>query len=173
MKNKKCINTTCEKYEFDSGKCVIDNDIIRDQTFTSVVKFTEINPDFISICSTVNGNLIVISTIWSKTLKYFYGLKKNGRPYFYNNNEETSFEQSDSDKGRFESNIFGIKLNGTKDDKEYIISFGKDDSNFELYDFENKDNQVYYQDGKVFFQTTSNFFERGSIFKLKTGMIII
>ena len=136
MKNKKCIDTTCQKYEFDSGNCIIENDIIRDQAFTSVVKFTGINPDFISICSTINGNLIVLSTIWGNTLKYFYGLKKNGRPYFYSNNEEKLFEHSDSDKGTFEINIFGIKLNGTKDDKEYIISFGKDDSNFELYDFE-------------------------------------
>ena len=27
----------------------------------------------------------------------------------------------------------------------------------ELYNFESKDNQVYYKDGKEFFQTTSNF----------------
>jgi len=168
MKNGICINT-CQKNEFNLGSCTIENDIVRDQTLTSVVIFTDSNPHFITICTTPNGNLISSSTLWGKTLKYFYGLKKNGRPYFYNNNEGTSFAKSDSDQGRSESNIFGIKLNGSNYDKEYIISFGKDDSNFELYDFENKDKQVYYQDGKEFFQTTSNFFERGCIFKLKSA----
>ena len=168
MKNKKCINTTCQKNEFNSGICILENDIIKDQAFTSVVKFTDANTDFIAVCCTSNDNLVVTSTIWGNTLKYFYGLKKNGRPYFYNNNEETLFAESISDKGRFESNIFDIKLNGTNDDKEYIISLGKDDSNFELYDFENKDNPVYYQDRKEFFQTKNDFFQRGCIFKLKS-----
>ena len=166
MNKGNCVNS-CPKYEFNSGNCFLENDIVRDQNFTSIVIFADSNPDFITICTTPNGNLISSSTLWGKTLKYFYGLKKNGRPYFYNNNEETLFAQSDSDQGRFESIIFGIKLNGSNYDKEYIISFGKETSNFELYDFENKDNQVYYQDGIVFFQTTSNFFLRGSIFKLK------
>ena len=116
MKNKKWINTTCQKYEFGSGNCIIDKDIIRDQAFTNVINFTETNPDFISKYSSVNGNLIVTSAICGKTLKYFYDLKKNGRTYFSYNNEEALFEHSDLNKGRFESNIFGIKLNGTKDD---------------------------------------------------------
>ena len=167
MKNGNCINT-CQKFEFYSGICTLENDIAKDQNFTSVIAYTDSNPDFITIGTSPNGNLISSATMWGKTLKYFYGLKKNGRPYFYSNNEETLFAQSDSDQGRTESNIFGIKLNGSNYDKEYIISFGKEDSNFELYDFENKDNQVYYQDGKEFFHTISNFCERGSIFKLKT-----
>lgn len=168
MKNNKCINTTCSKYEFNSGACVLENDIIRDQAFTSNMKFTDSNPDYIALCSTPNDNLIAVSSLYGKTLKYFFGLKKNGRPYFSNNNEETAFEKSDSDKGGVEFNIFAIILNGKNDDKEYIITFGKEESNFELYDFENKDNQLYYQDGKEFFQTESNYFERGCIFQLKS-----
>ena len=135
MKNGNCINT-CQKFEFYSGICTLENDIAKDQNFTSVIAYTDSNPDFITIGTSPNGNLISSATMWGKTLKYFYGLKKNGRPYFYSNNEETLFAQSDSDQGRTESNIFGIKLNGSNYDKEYIISFGKEDSNFELYDFE-------------------------------------
>ena len=167
MRDGICINT-CQKYEFISGVCILENDIARDQNFTSFVKFTDPQPDYITLCTTPNGNLISSASMYGKTLKYYYGLKKNGRPYFYNNNEETLFAESDSDQGRSESIIFGIKLNGSNYDKEYIISFGKDNSNFELNDFENKDKQVYYQDVKEFFQTTDNFFQRASIFKLKS-----
>jgi len=168
MKNQKCINTTCQINEFEIGTCILENDIIREQAFTNIVKFTDTKPDFIASCTTPNGNLIAFSSLWGKTIKYFFGIKKNGRPYFFNNNEESLFKESDSDKERRESNIFAIILNGENDDKEYIITFGKEESNFELYDFDNKDNPVYYQDGKEFFRTTSNYFDRGCIFKLQS-----
>ena len=127
MKNGNYINTTCQKYEFNSGICILENDIVRDQNLTTVVIFTEENSSFITLCTIHNGNLIFLYVLWNQTLKYFYGLKKNDRPYFYKDNEESLFAESDSNKGRFESNIFGIKLNGSNSDKQYIISFGKEE----------------------------------------------
>ena len=51
-------------------------------------------------------------------------MKSNGRPYFIKNNIETEFTTTDSDKERNEGIIYGIKLGGSSDDKEYIIAIG-------------------------------------------------
>ena len=68
MNKGNCVNS-CPKYEFNSGNCFLENDIARDQNFTSIVIFADSNPDFITICTTPNGNLMSSSSLWGKTLK--------------------------------------------------------------------------------------------------------
>ena len=167
MRGNECISFGCSRYDFISEVCILENDIVKTQRLTSVINFSEENYEYIIINTTPNGNLIASSTIWGNTLKYYFGLKKNGRPYFYINNKESTNVTINSDKGRLEGNIFAININGTHDDKEYIISFGNSESNFELYDFESNNTQIYYQELDTFFQTSSIDSQKTSLFKLK------
>ena len=63
------------------------------------------------IATTPKGDLIAGSTKYGQTLKYYYGLKKNGRPSFIKSGEETPFATTDSSTKRYEGNLFGIKMN--------------------------------------------------------------
>ena len=90
-------------------------------------------------------------------IKYYYGLKPNGRPYFIKNGEESEFGSTDSDKERNEGLLYGVQLSDTSsDDKEYILAIGNNEANIELYDFSTETPTVYYQYGKTFFGTYYN-----------------
>ena len=164
-----CLNGNCELSEYESGICKIENDIIKTQWFTSIIQFTDEGYTFALITTTDNGDLIVSANHYTQpsALKYYYGLKKNGRPYFSINGKETPITTTISDNNRCEGNIFGIKLKGDKSNKEYIIGFGIGYANFELYDFENN-NTVYKQPGSTFFNTDYNYFYCATIFKLES-----
>ena len=166
MKENECV-IGCELSEYKSGICTIDNDAIKTQWFTSIIIFTEEGYKYALITTTENGNLIVSSNRYDapNSLKYYYGLRNNGRPYFENNAKKTPFTSTNSDKERFEGNLFGIKLKGDNSNKEYIIGFGNNEANFEIYDFENN-NEIYKQQGLTFFNTKNNYFHSAAVLKL-------
>ena len=155
-KNGECIIGGCTADEFSSGICTIENEIIKTQWITNRIRYSGFGACYAELATTPNGNLICISNYFqSSTKKEFYGLKQNGRPYFEENNVETPFHEIDTQKNKYEGNVFAIQLNG--DDKEYIISFGNNNGYFEIYDFEDND-KSYIQEGKTFFGTGFTFF---------------
>jgi hypothetical protein len=105
--------------------------------------FFEKNFRYLSFASYSNGDMIFSSTANPNSEKrIFYGIKKNGRPFFKN---ETSYFYSMSKIGasgeeKFESDSLVIKLSDGSE-KEYLISTGKGNSYAEIYDFEN--NETY------------------------------
>ena len=104
--NSDCSNGYCELYEYESGICTIENDIIKTQWFTNIIQFTDEGYRYTLITTTENGDLIVSSNRDSEpfTLKYYYGLKRNGRPYFSINGDESPITTTDSDNKRSEGN---------------------------------------------------------------------
>ena len=159
-----CQYTDCTVEEFESGICRIDNKIMRSQKFTSIIQFSDEGYTYALIVTTPNGNLIASSCKYLNSLKYYYGLKENGRLYYSYNGEEKLIFTTDSDQPRYEGNMFGIKLNVENNDNEYIIGFGVRYNNFEIYDFEN--NILYKEPGLKFFNTSDNLFHRGEVLKL-------
>ena len=167
-KNNQCIEGGCTSNEFTSKICTVENDIIKDQWLTSIIQFSGSGYDYTMIATTPKGDLIAGSTRYTQTLKYYYGLKKNGRPSFVNNGKETPFVTTDSNTKRFEGNLFAIKINGTENEKEYIIGFANGDAYFEIYDFKDSGYDIYKVDGKTFFNTIINYFRIATIFKMRT-----
>ena len=148
-----CVIGNCKASEFESGTCTIANDIINDQWLNRISQYSFFKSNYATLSTTPNGDLVCISSVYSGSLDLnFFGLKKNGRGYFKENNEETPFRTTITDQSRNEGNIFAIKLNSTSNrDKEYVIGFANNNASFELYDFDN--NQIYKQNGKTFFKT--------------------
>ena len=134
-KNGVCIEGGCSASLFESETCTIGNDIINDQWLNSINIYTNTGMNYAALTTTPNGDLICISSYYStsKTL-YFFGLKKNGRSYFTEGDEETSFKTTVTDQGRNEGNIFAIKLDSTSNngDKEYVIGFANNNASFEI-----------------------------------------
>ena len=162
-----CTTGVCSQSSIDSGECTIENDIIEKQWFTCVSKYSDISIHYSTIGITPNGDIVCISSVYQNNFVYYlYGLKRNGRPLFLKNNEESYFSSYTSDVSRNEGNIFGIKLNTTNEDKEYIIAYANNNANFELYDPVDI-NSAYKITAKAFFNTNRNYFQYSSIFELK------
>ena len=146
------------------------NKIINREELTSIIRYSlaDTSTSYATVGTTPLGNLICSASYYNAlTIKYYYGLKENGRPYFKDaNGVETEFISTDSDVARNEGNIFGIQLKNSGDDKEYIIAISNNAGNFELYDFSGNTPVVYKINGQQFFGSGYNSFKYVSIFKL-------
>ena len=163
-----CSSSGCSTAEYQSGQCYIDNEIIKTQRITNIIKFTVGGASYANLGTTPKGDLVCLSSFFeTNTKKYFYGIKSNGRPYFNKNNIETSFNEIDVHITGNEGNIYGIQLKD--DDKEYIVSFGSNEAYFEIYDFDDN-NKVYKQAGTSFFGTGYNNFYYASMLKLNNDV---
>jgi hypothetical protein len=98
----------------------------------------------------------------------FYGLKKNGRPFFKDksNNKETPYYSINVEKNdfiKFESVGITIKLSNIENNgKEYYFSISKLECNAELFDFE---------DDKVYTKSVDSFTTLRSLTSLRSTLI--
>ena len=146
------------------------NSIVDTETLTNIIKYTFADKDsnYATVVTTPKGNLICSGSYYQdSTIKYYYGLKPNGRPYFIKDGVETEFSSTDSDQARNEGNLYGIQLAGSSDDKEYILAIGNNNANLEIYDFTLDEPVIYMKLAKEFFGVDYNTFRYFTIFKLK------
>ena len=125
--------------------------------------------EYSTIGTTINENLICSSWHSSSYLVNYLGLKKNGRPYFSQQGKEAIFYNTITTRYKTEGIIYGINLKNGEDNQEYIISFGNNQANFELYNFNNEPAEIFSKDGTSFFSTNYNSFSQVSIFNLKSS----
>ena len=145
---------------------------INTDTLTSIIRYSmsDLQSSYATLTVTPNGNLICSASYYlTSTIKYYYGIKSNGRPLFIQNGEETEFISTDSDRARNEGNIYGIKLSSSSDDKEYIIAIGNNNAYVEVYDFNQETPLIDKKDGNSFFGSEYNSFKYSTLFKLKNG----
>ena len=138
-------NSICTEEQLKSEKCIIDNNIIKTQWLDNIINNKELEYKYIDFVILPNGDMIAETHPFPcHSKRILYGLKKNGRYYFKteDNKEETPILYLDTDKTnylKYESSISFIMLN----DKKYILSIGRLESNIEVIDFENK---IIYND---------------------------
>ena len=143
LKSGECYLVYCTNEQFNSEECKIANEQIKTQWINNFVQFGGDKFRFLSMSTSSSGDLIVESTAYPKSeIRYFYGLKKNGRPYFINKTtgEETPFYSKITEKepGQYELESIIIKSSGVNDNgKEYFMSFSKMEGKAEIFDFEN------------------------------------
>ena len=140
-----CKLTYCEEEKYKSGECSINNDIIKTQYLTNIIKVGKEYFRYITFASYSNGDMILLTTAYpNQNERRFYGLKKNGRPLFINkiNNKNNYFyslefnkKEEDGEDSKYESESLVIKLNKNKtnetgeiNQKEYLISIAKKSS---------------------------------------------
>ena len=146
LKDGNCVLEFCTKREFKNKKCVIDNQIVKTQWLNDIIWIGDKNFIYINFANNSNGDMIVETTSYPPSEKrIFYGINWDGNPFFKDNNFFTSCnvieQEGNPDKGRYEAEIFFIK--STNDNKEYLVSIGKNNQYVEVYNFNN--NQVLYQ----------------------------
>ena len=121
------------------------------------------------------GDMIIDTTAFpGNNERRFFGLKKNGRPFFFNeNNIETPYrtlfvsglENANQQKTEGESSFIIISKQNNSNLEEYLLSFSKEDNYIELYDFDNnliitKKSSKYF--GKTIVSNVCSFFKAES-----------
>ena len=121
------------------------------------------------------GDMIIDTTSFpGNNERRFFGLKKNGRPFFYNeNNIETPYRtlfasdlnNTNQQKIEGESSFIIISNQNDSNLEEYLLSFSKEDNYIELYDFDNnliitKKSSEYF--GKTIISNVCSFFKAES-----------
>ena len=83
-KNGGCVEKGCSASDILSGNCIIENDIVKAQWLNNIINFSGNSVNYSTISTTPNGNLICSSSSnkANETLKYYLGIKNNGRPFF-------------------------------------------------------------------------------------------
>ena len=120
----------------------IQSIVFNKSIINNIIFFKEENFRYLSFATYSNGDMIFSSTAFPQNkTRIFYGFKKNGRPFFQNE-ESYFYSKSLTNNGeeKFESDILPIKLSDGSE-KEYLISTGNKESFVEIYDFEN--NNIY------------------------------
>ena len=149
LKNGTCVSHYCGQKDFISNDCIIDNSIIKIQWLNNIIRVGGDTFRYLNFVKFSNGDLVFETTPYSYNdpKRNFYGLKKNGRYYFRDkeNNKMTSFFSLDNgQKTKYESINAIISNNG----KEYFMSIGRLMTHTEIFDFE---------DGKIYGAKTIDF----------------
>ena len=111
--------------------------ITGDSTINNIILIGEPTFRYLNFMTFSNEDMIFETTSFpTNNKRIFYGLKKNGRYYFKNNNsEETPFNYliaDIEDEGKLESINHKLMI----DNKEYIISIGRLFSYTEIFNFD-------------------------------------
>ena len=138
--DNKCYLIYCTKEQFEEKECIISNSVIKTQWLTNIIDVGIKNFRFINFALTTKNDLFLQTTAYPSTQgNIFFGLKSNGRPYFLIDEEETSviiLTYLDSSYfTRYNGELLNIIVEKRNKQKEYLLSIGKDENNFEIFDF--------------------------------------
>ena len=142
-----CYLTYCTPLEFAEETCIISNSIIKTQWLTNIIKVGLSSFRFIKFAiSSKNDLLVQVTSYPSTNVNYFFGLNSLGKPYFTFSGKSLSiigfgYDES-SIKTRYNGELKTIILNDNE--KEYLMSVGKDDNLVEIFDFDNNEVMLYY-----------------------------
>ena len=94
LSNNSCTFQYCEKDKYNSGECIIDNEIIKTQFPNDIIFVGTKTLRYLNFIKFSNGDMLFQTSAYPTSRKrIFYGLKKNGRGFFTeeNTSKETNF----------------------------------------------------------------------------------
>ena len=91
LKENKCVLTYCSEEQFNTSTCIINNQIIKTQWLTNIMKISDKNFRYVSPFLTENKDLIILTTSVSGTSeRKYFGITNDGRYCFKNSEGEES-----------------------------------------------------------------------------------
>ena len=143
--NGVCKLQYCTETEYENEFCIIDNDIIKTQWLSNIIRFDDLYR-FVSFAINSKGDMIAEFSVEHDTSgkRLFYGLKQEGN-YFFKNSDgseaPTKIVIINDSSDRIDSkNLFISLNNNTEDTNEYLLSVSIYHGNFEIFDFESNIN---------------------------------
>ena len=135
-KENKCVSS-CTIDEINEKRCEVENIIIKTQWLNNIISKGDKDFIYANVVTSENNYLYYITSRYPRSnLRTIYILDHEGYGYFNRTNPFINVVIDDpNEKGRYDSEIFTIKLLSENDNKEYLISIGKGNQDTELYDF--------------------------------------
>ena len=163
LKHGNCVLEYCTKDEFKNKTCVIVDQIVKTQWLNDIIWIGDLNFRYVNLANNSNGDMVGETTsLPASEKRLFYGITKDGNPFFKDNNFFNSIRVKDQEgnegKGRYEGEIFFFRANI----QEYLISIGNNNQYTEVYDFDNN---------LVWFQSASNSLFGETITGLRSAVI--
>ena len=133
----------CALEKYVLGTHTISNQIIKTQWLNNIIILGVGQCWYIKKSYSSNEDLILETNVYNDSIKndyrYFYGIKSNGRPLFYDSTNEVFTEEkileAITDYKLFESQ--SIKINLVNDDKDYYLTCSFTNCSIEITDFYN------------------------------------
>ena len=133
LKENTCSFTYCTESEFNNNYCSINNTKIKTQWLSNIIIFGDNNARFINFATFSNGDFIVEATpcklLTEISMRFFFGLTKNGRGFFKINNKETPFHSieptNENNKGKKYQAEIQIARIKQENNMEYLLSLSK------------------------------------------------
>ena len=159
----------CSLENLNNGLCVVENEIIKTQWINNINFIAGNGFNYINLAVSENNNLFaLVSAFPQSNDRIVFGITSTGQGYFSSKNIE-KFVINDPNKiGKFESEIFFIKLYKLTNTKEYLMSYGRNPQFGEIYDLENK--KIYFGNiSSMFYDMYAMSQKQGAYFKLTTS----
>ena len=141
-----CLAKYCSKSQFISGECKISNSLIKIQWLNDIILIGELNFRYMNFATSSKGDMILNSVAFPhNSNRIYYGINSKGSPLFKdsNGNEIFIIRKTAQMKARYETEKVILKITGdTNENREYLLSFGKGQSNIEIFDFTNYDYEL-------------------------------
>ena len=152
LNNNICKSKFCTLSEYISGICIISNNIIKTQWLNNLISIADLSFKYVNFLFDFDDNLIISSCPYDNKndtdliykSRIFFGIKQNGRNYFYNyrNNlfEITKSYTLNNPRNKQISEACIIKIQDEDNIGvfyNYNFFIGLTDAYRELYDFEN------------------------------------
>ena len=143
LKDGTCGLEFCTEQQYATNFCEIANPIVKTQWINNFIIYAPVNYRCLSISSFSTGDMVIATTKAPKSsVRAFYGLKKNGRPYFQDKTtkKETPNYTKDTNlpNGQYQIESAIIKSNADNDKgTEYFFTFSKAEGYAEILDYKN------------------------------------
>ena len=146
MKNKYVIGVFYKYFFTEFFLFLIDSKFSSQKLINNIIYLGGENFRYNHFSMNTKGDMIVDTTAFpGNNERRFFGLKKNGRPYFHENNIETPYrtlfasglENVNQQKTGGESSFIILSKKNDSNLEEYLLSFSKEEDYIELYDFDN------------------------------------
>ena len=139
----------CTESDFNNNNCILSNSLIKIQWLNNIILVGDISYIYINTLITYNNELIISTYPYNENktneiykITKFFGLKSNGRGYFYNKNSKLLETKKTSTSNIFHKEIceveylrsFDINEEGKYTDYYFIVNIKE--QNFQLFDFE-------------------------------------
>jgi len=175
MKNKYAIGVFYNCFFIKFLLYLIDSKFSFQKLINNIIYLGEENFRYNHFSLNSKGDMIINTTAFpGNNERRFFGLKKNGRSFFYNeNNIETPYrtlfasglENINQQKTEGESSFIILSKQNDSNLEEYLLSFSKEENYIELYDFDNniiitKKSSEYF--GKTIISNVCTFFKAES-----------
>ena len=177
LKEENCQLVYCSDEEFNLGKCIINNTIIKTQWLNNILNVGELNFRYLNFIKTAN-NITFFETSAHPDYTYeriYFGIKEDGSAFFGNSSGNKSYiikKKIPNNKEKYESEAGFIKINSDDNnykDKEYIITIGKSSTYTEIFNINNLDedlqliptNTLIGDNTETYISSTINLTEEG------------